>query len=490
MNDLPSFDEVHVISDLHMGGKPGFQILRETTRLANYIRWVATQRPDGQVALVLNGDIVDTLAEDGTGYVAVDEAVQMLTRIMADPAFAGVFDALAVFVATARRTLVLVIGNHDIELAFPPVQRRLRARLCGDSLEARARLEYSTAGAGYTCLVGGNLVHCIHGNEVDAWNYNRYEDLARVSRRLNAGQTLAASDWKPNAGTRMVKDVMNNVKRRYAWIDLLKPEAEAAARTLLAIDPTQAKAVTELFGIIGEKVVGSFEVDGRLSADGFVPPLPGAAKALTMQDVLGPLGQPQAHSADDLLDQAERDFKAPPRATGAGDGQLGTGGYLWDQLTGWLRGLPEGEALRRALVDWLKDDVTYVVDNRDDTYKAVTAAIGPSIDFVVTGHTHLERAIDMGNRYYFNTGTWIRLMQFTPEMLASTGSFLPVYAALKDGSMAAIDKGVNGHPLVRDQTSSVCIRRAGDQVIGTLHHVEGDGTGAPVAVRSFQRGVR
>jgi hypothetical protein len=288
----------------------------------------------------------------------------------------------------------------------------------------------------------------------------------------------------------MVKDVMNNVKRRYAWIDLLKPEAEAAARTLLAIDPTQAKAVTELFGIIGEKVVGSFEVDGRLSADGFVPPLPGAAKALTMQDVLGPLGQPQAHSADDLLDQAERDFKAPPRATGAGDGQLGTGGYLWDQLTGWLRGLPEGEALRRALVDWLKDDVTYVVDNRDDTYKAVTAAIGPSIDFVVTGHTHLERAIDMGNRYYFNTGTWIRLMQFTPEMLASTGSFLPVYAALKDGSMAAIDKGVNGHPLVRDQTSSVCIRRAGDQVIGTLHHVEGDGTGAPVAVRSFQRGVR
>ncbi|MDQ3582756.1 MAG: hypothetical protein M3495_14620 [Pseudomonadota bacterium] len=43
VGDLPTFDEVHVISDIHMGGKPGFQILRETSRLANFVRWVATQ---------------------------------------------------------------------------------------------------------------------------------------------------------------------------------------------------------------------------------------------------------------------------------------------------------------------------------------------------------------------------------------------------------------------------------------------------------------
>ena len=177
LNDLPSFDEVHVISDLHMGGLPGAQILRETARLANFIRRVAAQRPGSPVALVLNGDIFDTLAEDLRDYVLVDSAVPALDRIMADPAFAGVFDALASFVATEARTLVLVIGNHDIELAFPTVQRRLRARLCGSSLAARARLEFSAAGAGYTCTVGGRRVFCIHGNEVDAWNYNRYEDL-------------------------------------------------------------------------------------------------------------------------------------------------------------------------------------------------------------------------------------------------------------------------------------------------------------------------
>ena len=41
MDGLPEFAEIHVISDIHMGGKLGFQILRETQRLANFIRWVA-----------------------------------------------------------------------------------------------------------------------------------------------------------------------------------------------------------------------------------------------------------------------------------------------------------------------------------------------------------------------------------------------------------------------------------------------------------------
>lgn len=491
MNDLPSYDEVRVVSDLHMGGKPGFQILREGARLANFIRWVAAQRPDGDVALVLNGDVIDTLAEDVAGYVAVDEAVTTLARIMADPAFADVFEALGEFVKTDRRTLVVVIGNHDVELAFPTVQRYLRTRLCGGDAAARARLEFSTAGAGYTCLVGGNRVHCIHGNEVDAWNFNRYEDLARVSRRLNAGRSIEPGEWSPNAGTRMVKDVMNKVKQRYAWIDLLKPEAEAAARTLLAIDPSQAKAITELFGVVSQKAKGSIEVNQRLSADGIAPSPPGAPLAVTVQDVLGPLGKAVTPNADDLLRQAEREFATPGGAAlSPGDGQLGTGGFVWDSLTGWLRGLPEGEALRRALVDWLKDDTTYIVDNQDDTFKEVTASIGPAIDFIVTGHTHLERAIDMGGRYYFNTGTWIRLLQFTPEMLADTATFQQVYAVLKDGSMAAIDRGLSGTPLVKDQTSCVCIRVEGDQVVGTLNHVLDDGRGAPQPVQRFAKSLR
>src|SRR5262252_4499155 len=124
MMNLPAYDELHVISDLHMGGAPGFQILGETARLAAFVRWVRGQRPDGQVALLLNGDVVDTLAEDIQGYLAIETAVATVERIIdRDPAFSPIWDALAEFVRTKNRTLVIVIGNHDLEVALPPVQR-------------------------------------------------------------------------------------------------------------------------------------------------------------------------------------------------------------------------------------------------------------------------------------------------------------------------------------------------------------------------------
>src|ERR1051326_1508361 len=110
--NFPKYDELYVISDLHMGGdKPDFQILRETKRLAAFIRWVAGQRPDGQVALVLNGDVIDTLAEDTGGYVATSNAAATLERIMKDPSFEPVWSALAGFTKKPNRTLITVIGN-------------------------------------------------------------------------------------------------------------------------------------------------------------------------------------------------------------------------------------------------------------------------------------------------------------------------------------------------------------------------------------------
>jgi hypothetical protein len=162
---LPQYDELYIVSDIHMGGRPGFQILKEGKRVANFIRWVGQQRPDGRVALVLNGDVIDSLAEDIRGYIAADEAVTMVTRIFKDQAFAPVWGALKDFVGLAGRSLVMVIGNHDIELALPAVQRTLEERLAGDEAAPRGRIFFSTAGAGYSCTVGTARVFCTHGNE-------------------------------------------------------------------------------------------------------------------------------------------------------------------------------------------------------------------------------------------------------------------------------------------------------------------------------------
>ena len=487
MNNLPEFDEVHAISDLHMGGKSGFQILRETQRLAKFILRLAAQRPAGRLALVLNGDVFDTLAEDVTGFVAIDDAYDVVKRIMGDESFSVVWDALATFVRTPGRTLVFVIGNHDIEIAFPPVQRLICARLADGAPAARAQIEFSTAGAGYTCLVGRARIFCIHGNEVDGWNYNRYEDLAKVSRRMNAGLSLTQDEWKPNAGTRMVKQVMNTVKRTHAWIDLLKPETSAAVGTLLVLDPSQANKINELFGIVGERKRGDAEVDARLSSDGFSEPPRSVAPVMTLEQMLGPnLKQDIRPHVDDMLLAAENNLSGPQQSDGPGDATLGTPQLIVDRLTGWLRGVSQAEALRRALCDWLEKDKTFVIDDKDDTYTQVAAAVGPAIDFIVTGHTHLERAIDMGQRrYYFNCGTWIRLLQFTPKMLADEQSFDPVYKVLVDGRMKAIDEAP--FDFVMDQSSAVSIVDEGGQVTGSLVHIVGDGSGAPKVIKSFVR---
>lgn len=479
---MPQYDEIYIVSDLHMGGKAGFQILRETKRLADFVGWVTRQRPNGRVALILNGDVIDTLAEDDNrSYIAVDNAVPVVRRIMDDPAFAPVWAALAELVRTPGRSLVFILGNHDIELSLPPVQQAIFDRLAGDDPAARGRIEFSTMGAGYSCRVGGKRVFCTHGNEVDPWNFIRYEDLAKAGRRLNCGRSLKDSEWEPNAGTKMVNDIMNGVKRRYPWIDLLKPEAQAAIGVLLAIDPGQLEKIRNILPVVGEWTKGKMEADGRLSADGFQTPAASRPQQANLDKLLGPSlrqGLTQAGggrpATDDLLLMAEEQYKNFNIEDEATDGTLGTWQYLSDRLTGWFRGVGKEEALRRALTDWLSGDGTFAITDQDETCKKVVDSVGGDIDFIVTGHTHLERAIDLvDGRFYFNCGTWIRLLRFTDKILKDEASFKPVYDLLTTGTMAAIDGAIfNGEPFVLDRSSAVCIADASGTVTGGLYHIE------------------
>jgi UDP-2,3-diacylglucosamine pyrophosphatase LpxH len=483
--ELTQFDKLFAISDLHMGGKPGFQILRETERLENFIFWVGDAHPNEEIALVLNGDVIDTLAEEEVnGYIAMDNAVSIVQRIMEDDSFKGIWQALKKFVANKDHSLIFILGNHDLELALPTVQQMIIEYLVGKRSEIRARIEFSTIGAGYTCQIGDSRVFCTHGNEVDPWNYTRYEDLSKLARRLNAARPFSSTDWEPNAGTKMVKDVMNEVKKTYQWIDLLKPEKEAAVGVLLTLDPSQLGKINKLPQIIGKQRQGSREANQRLSGDGFhQPDAPTTLQAdyLLGKNVMQGLKglSPDTHqTADELLLATEKTFKNKQSSKIPANETLGTGQLFWDKLTGWITGVGEDEALRKALKDWLSNDESFSLDNKDETYKEITPTVGKKIDFVITGHTHLERAIPMENgRYYFNCGTWIRLLGFSSQMLKNKKSFQPIYKVLKDGSMAAIDQS----PLVKNQSSVVSIsKQANGKAVGKLAHVKGGVAGKKI----------
>ena len=236
---IPSYVDLYSISDLHLGGTtPAGQIFRQGARFKALAEKLA-ELP-GPLAFVIAGDLFDSLPYlTNTGaYIAVDGAADILRTIMADPSFAPVFDGLRTYLAAPNRDLIILIGNHDLEIAFPETQEALLQEIARTP-DARGRVRFSTGGVGFKCRVGDRVVYITHGNEADPWNHVDHEALRRAAHARALGQKFDSREWVPNAGTKLVIDVMNDVKSRYAFIDLLKPERKAAINVLSILAPKE-----------------------------------------------------------------------------------------------------------------------------------------------------------------------------------------------------------------------------------------------------------
>ncbi|WP_248557285.1 metallophosphoesterase [Paraburkholderia terrae] len=470
-------DRLYVISDLHLGGPPGFQIFGSSNELAGLIRLLADQDPDDEVALVINGDFVDFLAEEDATYFDPHGAIQKLERIAKDDTFRAVFEAFPYFLGKERRRLIVNLGNHDLELALPWVRERLVQILTGGQSAApgaHSRLYLVFDGAGVLCSVGGRSVLCLHGNEVDLWNPANFERIREIARDVQIGR--AVEPWIPNAGSKMVIDVMNPVKREYPFVDLLKPEQAAVAPTLAACAPQlvgeldrakklAAVALTRLWA-------GVRKPDGMLGAnpveDGAAPSMidaphaPIAAASRSRQAAL---------QARELLlmadDRARHGFTATDLVAGAEGLQLDAFGAL----VKWSRKESTSEVLREALEN-LDRDRSFDIGERDDTAVQLDAQVSPDIDVVIAGHTHLERAMRRRNGpgCYFNSGTWARLIRIKAEVRADPQQFAQVFAALKRGTMADLDKAQD--LVIKSCTVVVVWRDAEDSVKAELRHVK------------------
>jgi UDP-2,3-diacylglucosamine pyrophosphatase LpxH len=497
-----------------MGGERSalrnFQIFNRGQRLANFIRHLKGLRPGEKLGLVLNGDIIDSLAEDCVpGYVAldVDTAVLMINRICNDAAFAPVWTALNEFVHTAGRQLVLVIGNHDIELALGPVEDSIRRRLADGDPEANARIIFATHGGGFGCTVGAKRVFCTHGNEVDGWNNVDYSELGYLDNAMSAGRRIDPLRWVPNAGTRLVIDLMNKVKERHPFVDLLKPEGKSVLSVLLTLDPSLVKLIDlgDSFKIVRNLMSGNSEVKNLLSAGRSVEEISSdtlAAAALThvlgqnlAQEVRG-AQENASKSEDELLMVAERNVAAGMPAVTDDSSEVQTLGWT-DVVSGWIGRVKPAEAVRRALQDWLGKDTTFDLEEPDPTFNQIRERVGPGVDYIITGHTHLARAIEYASgRHYYNCGTWIRLLRLTREVLSDAQLFEQrVYDVMSKRTMDALDDasipGPNGTdiPLVLDRTDAVQISRNGSGVTSAILRVSDGKNGDDVAFKPETGGI-
>ena len=476
----PSFDQLHVVSDLHIGGDTKeFQIFDQGEVLAALIDHLAKD-PPGPRALVINGDFVDFLAEDVPRCFDPEGAVPKLERIFKDDSFSPVWKALERFVKTPNCTLVVILGNHDVELALPTVRERLLVELCGDSSDARGRVIFSFDGTGFACFVAERRVLCLHGNEVDTWNVLDYRTLRNISTAINRTNPVEA--WIPNGGSELVINVMNDVKKRFAWVDLMKPENAATIPLLLALHPTKAK---EIDGFVRSALRRATDAVrqriGLLSAEQ-EPPSVGEGAGSGLEHVLGgAIVSGLEEGASDIAGlflQAEQrlvsGISSLELVGAGGDETLGLG-FSFD----FFSKLSPEERLRRSLAKRLESDKTFDASTVDDTFTQVDKVVGDEVDFVVTGHTHLERAMQRGNGkgVYFNSGTWARLVRLSEDMLKPE-NFGPVYQVLEKGTMTALD---GQGELVLRRPTVVSIESGPGGVAGQLRHVEINGSGTTLA---------
>lgn len=440
--DRLKFDEVYVVSDLHLGGPPGSQIFDQGPQFEKFLASLSASgaaaaktksAAQKSVCLVINGDLVDFLADQNAKAFDAEGAVEKLDRICNEDAFKPVWRGLRAFVKTPNRTLAITLGNHDIELALPWVRERLIEQLCDGDDAARGRIALVFDGTGFRCQVGAVRVLCVHGNEVDSWNLTDYEQLRRIGRDLMLSRPDQKFDeWVPNAGSGLVVKVMNQIKHQYPFVDLLKPENDAVLPILATLDAARDADIRQLASIASRKtwdqVRHAFGFLGEAAGEREAPPPPRSATARSFQPV-------DAAGALALAEKRMQDNEDPFNLISgeALSQKLGLRDWVNGALS-WIQGKPKQESLRKVLAS-LRDDWSFEPATKDDTFRRLDELAGAQIDIIVAGHTHLERALERekSRGFYYNSGTWVKLMRLTEPELGSETGFQRFYDAVESG---------------------------------------------------------
>lgn len=472
--------QVFIISDLHLGGdapnpddpdedrRRGFRMMKHPNHLAEFIAEL-TKRPVAapSTELVINGDFIDFLAEESTAETWLpfryEEGAALATfqKVTAANAPDGpIFDRLKAFVEKGHK-LTILIGNHDLELSLPEVRDALIQRLGAQANPIRFLLD------GEALTFGDAIVE--HGNNYDLANAVDHDGLRllrAIRTRRYFDESMQKATFRPPPGSQLVADLMNPLKRRYGFVDLLKPESEPLFALILLLAPdkkSELKKLVELIPGVTKNAMPTQGIPNFLKNASARPEAP--AVATELNDFLNAgLG---VDAATKLLADPALNVPLDPVQKASFFGKLKAVGGLFKA---WLLG---DDALSDDRLDALRQ--TFRALDEDETWEMSTETgkryrkaaeelmkgsnTRDGFRLVVFGHTHHAKDVDMGHgRRYINTGTWANLMRFpkldedrakamieletfveSVESNTNNGEFMPSYARLDldaDGSVA------------------------------------------------------
>lgn len=233
-----------IISDTHlsMGNRLGhfnpFEDFHDDDALVSFLRYYSTgEYAKEEVELILDGDIFDPLAVEVNGGFPerISSGIGVLKMSRCLEGHASVVAAMREFLAVPGKRITYIMGNHDLEVAFPAVQQLLRTVLGGP--EASERIRFRIYEPWYD-LPGG--VRVCHGNQFEALNR---VDLKHLFLTKGYSEPILNLPW----GSIFLLKVLLPVKQERPYMTLVHPFSRYLALALVTdtkvAAPATARAV-------------------------------------------------------------------------------------------------------------------------------------------------------------------------------------------------------------------------------------------------------
>jgi UDP-2,3-diacylglucosamine pyrophosphatase LpxH len=375
-----------VISDLHLG--PGYvskdkydplEDFRFDDTFNNFLTTIGTHGP---IDLIIAGDFIDfwqILARLSKEEGSTEQQSLAKLRLVLER-HKNTFDILGRFIKRGHR-LILVPGNHDVDLQWPEVQKELRARLGADSGQIFFAIP---------CYESHGL-HVEHGHQYDYANRFSRADSPMVDSPT--GKRLEV-----NWGSVFVSSFYNQVEKEKPFIDNLSPSL-AAVWWALRSEPARTFGLPQ----IGKLLVMLLRDQRALDNLGYLATTLGdedatdnePARPQTVEGLIGLYG-----AADPSLGKEVETLLKNPEAKK--DAEVA------------LAEVPKEEW---QSIQLRKEDPTlrYLLTSTNPYINASRQIISqhPGIRVVVMGHTHEldARVTPLNNvggseKWYVNTGCW------------------------------------------------------------------------------------
>jgi len=368
-----------VISDLHVGDKGPLEDFVYEEAFMDFLDYLAgtggPPQKNQQIELVVNGDFIEFLQVPPLGGRDLSSGVSKIKTVLTR--HKKVFQKLGAFLAAGNQ-IRIIPGNHDLELNFPRVQGLIADAVAGTDRSLKERLLFHP-----TFFYLLPEVYIEHGHQYDSRNRVDLDHLIQdaVTQSLNL-------PW----GSRFVIEIFNEIEARYGFIDNVKPLLAGALIVLILDKDLFLERVPRFLGLEVENLLGMLkrilwpEVRSLDARPERLKQFHGDPESRKFIEDLAYL------SGEELLQ------------LGASQEKRLLGEKLWDRA--------KLKILRQTLSLIQSTDQLWEQSNSDPNIgKAKEIMATRRVKWVVFGHTHGAKKVNVGDGTYLNTGTWTDLLQ-------------------------------------------------------------------------------